>query len=145
MWDRQHTAIQKIRRLVTTLTFEIEHNDIALFCVQCLLNFVSTSKIRLYHAFNTIDSSAKHTNAIAHATSRTTFGKMLFELWASVGPAGPPFKPHCPKCRAGSQSRWCFSHCRLHLVYSANTRRHALLVQCWPSNEDDWPTFHQHW
>ena len=93
----------------------------------------------------TIDSSAKHTNAIAHATSRTTFGKMLFELLASVGPAGPPFKPLCPKCRAGSQSRWYFSHFRLYLVYSANMRRHALLVQCWLSNENDWPTLSQHW
>ena len=44
--------------------------------------------------------SAKHTNAIVSATSRATFGKMLFELWASVGPAGPQLKQICHKRRA---------------------------------------------
>ena len=29
---------------------------------------------------------------------------MLFELWASVGPAGPQFKQYCPKRRAGRRA-----------------------------------------
>ena len=42
-------------------------------------------------------SSVKHTNAIA----RATFGTMLFELLAGACDAGPQFKQHCPKRRAG--------------------------------------------
>ena len=37
-------------------------------------------------------------------TSHATFGKMLFELWASVGPAGPQFKQHCHKRREGRRA-----------------------------------------